>query len=124
MTEYVIDYKKNGHGIRVEKVSGKLKVMKDGKVLADSRNAMILEEDGLPPVYYIPISDVKEGILELTNRKSTCQYKGLASYYSIRTDGGKEENKAWRYADPTAEFDQIRDYVAFYPDAVDGFEVY
>ena len=47
MTEYVIDYKKNGHGIRVEKVSGKLKVMKDGKVLADSRNAMILEEDGL-----------------------------------------------------------------------------
>ena len=120
----VIDYVKNGHKIVVEKLGKKLKVTKDGAVIADTSEAVVLREDGYGPVYYLPVNDVRSEVLVPTDTKSVCPYKGRASYYSLKLNGKIQADKVWRYSEPKQEFTYIKDFVAFYPDAVDEFLEY
>ncbi len=45
-------------------------------------------------------------------------YKGNASYFSI-PGGNRSRNAVSTYETPFEAMEQIRDYVAFYPDRVD-----
>jgi len=45
---------------------------------------------------------------------STCPWKGLASYYSIRVDGKTNRDAAWYYPEPKEGATFIKDYVAFW----------
>ena len=49
-----------------------------------------------------------------------CPYKGDASYYSIPTGGDRACDAVWSYETPFEAMARIKDYVAFYPDRVDG----
>ena len=57
-----------------------------GRVLADSRDALVLREAAYPPVLYIPRKDVEMALLERTDHASYCPYKGDAGYlqYPVR----------------------------------------
>ena len=46
------------HPIAIERNPGRVVVRADGKILADSRNALTLRESSYPPVQYIPRADV------------------------------------------------------------------
>ena len=46
---------------------------------------------------------------------SFCEWKGQASYWSVRGDGRLIERAAWSYPEPFPRFASIRDYVSFYP---------
>ncbi len=119
--EKIIVYSKNGHKIFVEKVNGKIRLIKNGKSIIETSNALLLKEDGHDPVYYISFNDV-EKYLEPSDAHSICPYKGRASYYSLKYDNIIEKDKVWRYNNSSREFRKIRDYVAFYPDAIDKIE--
>ena len=119
--EKIIDYSKNGHKILVEKVDGKIRLIKNGEPIIETSGALLLSEDGYSPVYYIQFNDAR-GHLEPSETHSTCPYKGKASYYSLKYNNVIEKDKVWRYCNSTEEFEKIRDYVAFYPDAIDKIE--
>ena len=109
------------HRVATRPAGVRVQVMLNGKVIADSRDAVALEEthEGhvlAPVVYYIPRKDVKMDRLVRTDHKTHCPFKGDASYFSIK-DG--PENAVWSYEQPYDEMTAIRDLLAFYPDKVE-----
>ncbi len=90
-----------------------------GVTLAESRNAMRLEEGRLPPICYFPREDVNMDWFERSDYVSYCPFKGNATHYSLRRSDMAADNLLWSYEDPLGESAHIRDYVAFYSDQVD-----
>jgi len=91
-----------------------------GELIADSRDAVALEEGPYPVVYYIPRKDVRMDRLQRTSHRTHCPYKGDASYYSIQ-DG--PANAVWSYEQPKEGMLSIKGLLAFYPDKVDSIAV-
>jgi uncharacterized protein (DUF427 family) len=72
-------------------------------------------ETSHPPSYYLPPDDLRMEYFKATGRSSFCEWKGVAGYYTIQVGDQVAENAAWFYADPTPSFQDLKDYVAFYP---------
>src|ERR1700710_2695 len=94
-----------------------------GALIADTRDALILQEASYPPVQYIPRKDVDMKLLQRTDHATYCPYKGDCSYYSIPTGGEKSVNAVWTYEDTYPAVAEIKDHLAFYTDRVDKFDV-
>jgi uncharacterized protein (DUF427 family) len=105
------------HRITARPAGVRVRVTVKGEVIADTRDAVRLDEDGYHSVYYIPRRDVKMERLARSDHRSACPFKGEASYYSL-LDG--PENAVWSYEQPYDEMAAIKDLVAFYPDKVDS----
>jgi uncharacterized protein (DUF427 family) len=90
----------------------------DGTVLADSVRPMLLLETHLPPRWYVPREDVATDLLEPSDHHTTCAYKGVASYLSVR---GNERGRdlAWYYPDPRHDAQPVRDLVCFWSERSD-----
>jgi uncharacterized protein (DUF427 family) len=103
--------------IRTLPAGERMQVVVGGEVIADSTDAVRLEEGSYPPVYYFPRKDVKMDRLERTSHRTHCPHKGDASYFSIK---GGPQNAAWSYETPLEKMAAIRGLLAFYPDKVDS----
>ncbi|MEW6339082.1 MAG: DUF427 domain-containing protein [Pseudomonadota bacterium] len=112
------------HPITIEPNPAHIVVKLGGKVIADTREALTLREAAYPPVLYIPRRDVDMTLLERTEHATYCPYKGDCAYFSIPAGGARSVNAVWTYEKPYAAVAQIKDYLAFYPDRVDGIEVH
>jgi uncharacterized protein (DUF427 family) len=110
------------HPITIADAPRRVRVTFAGRIVADTKRALLLEEASYQPVVYIPREDVDMTLLRRTDHKTHCPYKGDASYYSIQTDGRVSENAIWTYEQPIAGVAAIAGYVAFYPNRVDGIE--
>jgi uncharacterized protein (DUF427 family) len=93
----------------------------NGEIVADSLEAMRLEEGDYPPVYYVPRKDVKMERLIRTSHTTHCPHKGDATYYSL-SNGRTARNAVWSYEQPLAQANAIREHLAFYPDKVDSID--
>jgi uncharacterized protein (DUF427 family) len=105
---------------RVESSSRHLRVVFNERVVAETRESLRVLETSHPPAYYLPAASVHNDYLSPTGRSSICEYKGVATYYSIRVGERVAENAAWSYHKPNAGYEAIRDYLAFYPGRVDA----
>jgi len=94
-----------------------------GHVIADTADALILEEPGHRPVVYFPREAVAMEYMSRTARTSHCPLKGDASYYTLLMDGNFAENAVWSYEDPVPGAELIECRLAFYADAVEVYEV-
>lgn len=101
--------------------SRRVRVELDGVVLADSTNARVLFETGLPPRWYIPKTDLRMDLLVPTGTATHCPYKGQAQYWSVRVDDRLVEDLAWSYRTPLPESQKIAGLVSFYSERVDLF---
>jgi uncharacterized protein (DUF427 family) len=104
---------------RVEESQRSVRVVLGGEVIAESTRAKRVLETSHPPVYYIPIEDIRLGVLIPSERTTFCEFKGGARYYTVQAGGRVEENAAWYYPDPSAGFEGIANHVAFYPARMD-----
>jgi len=111
------------HPITVTPNPAHIVVTVAGKVVADTRRALTVQESTYPPVQYIPIEDVEQSLLERTETVTYCPFKGDASYYSIPAGGVKSVDAIWVYEQPHDAVAEIKDHVAFYPDRVDAIEI-
>ena len=109
----------SGHTVEVAPSGRHVRVVLGGEPIADSRRALALEETGHPTRWYLPLEDVREGVLEPSERTSHCPFKGDANYYSARLNGDLYADVAWTYRDPIPEVAEIAGYVCFYPEKVD-----
>jgi uncharacterized protein (DUF427 family) len=111
------------HPITVTPTEARVVVTVAGKVVADSRSALTLQESTYPAVQYIPLTDVDRSVLERTATQSHCPYKGDASYYSIPLGGDRSVDAVWEYQEPNEAVAAIKGHIAFYPDRVDSIDI-
>ena len=93
-----------------------------GRVVADSRAALTLQEAAYAPVLYLPRADVDMALLERSAHATYCPYKGDCAYYSIPAGGERAREAVWTYEQPYDAVVSIGGHVAFYPDRVDSIE--
>ena len=106
------------HPITIKPAAGRWRVRFEGRVIADSGEALILKEASYPEVIYFPRKDVVMDALARTQHATHCPYKGDASYFSLRADGHLADNAVWTYETPFPAMEQITERLAFYPDKV------
>lgn len=105
----------------LEQSAKQIKIIFKDIAIADSDNTYRVLETSHPPVYYIPLADIKTEYLQPTQAQhSFCEWKGFASYYDLIVGDQKVSNAGWYYAQPTVNFEPIKDYVAFYPSKMDA----
>jgi len=98
---------------RIEDFERPIQVIFAGTTIADTHRAKRVLETSHPPCYYIPPSDVMMDHLIHTSRSTWCEWKGKATYYSVRVGDRIAENAAWAYLKPTPAFEPIQGWVTF-----------
>ena len=114
------------HTAHIEPSDKTWTVTRNGTVVARTSSAVMVHEhyngSDLPPVPYIPPSDVEVGLTGPTGHSTTCPVKGTAGYYSVDLgDGSADElaNSVWFYPEPISPLEPIAGYVSFYGDRYD-----
>ena len=103
--------------------SRRVQVKVGGEIVADSKRGHFLFETGLPTRYYLPAGDVRMDLLEATDLRTGCPYKGTANYYSVHVGSKTFENIVWFYPDPIPECPKIKDLLCFFNEKVDAILV-
>src|SRR5215210_1194427 len=103
------------HRIDVNRSSRHVKVSLGGRPPAESDRPLALFETGLPTRWYLPREDVNRDLLQPSDTRTTCAYKGHASTFSC----GRHADIAWTYPEPEREVEPIRDRICFYNEFVD-----
>lgn len=111
------------HPITITPAVTRWRVRFENHVIADTADALVLQEASYAPVVYFPRADVSMEYLSRTDRSTHCPYKGDAAYYTILMDGHFADNAVWTYEEPFPAMEQIRERVAFYPDKVEIYPV-
>ena len=114
--------KRPDHEIRIEPAGARIRVTFAGRVVAESRRALLLHESGYPPVYYLPEADLDLASTRESRRRTHCPFKGDASYRSLVVGGRVAEDALWSYPEPFDECAALAGHVAFYADRVDAIE--
>ena len=83
--------------------------------IARTRYALRLLETSHPPSFYLPWKDVARSFLQPGSGSSLCEWKGVASYWTLTDGARRQTNVAWSYPQPLAGAEVLSDYVAFYP---------
>ena len=104
---------------RLELVPQEVRIVLAGKTIALTQNAQRVLETSHPPVYYLP-RDSFTCAFEPSPRRSFCEFKGNAAYWSLREGEQLASECAWSYPDPTLAFAALRDHLAVYPQAMDA----
>jgi uncharacterized protein (DUF427 family) len=111
------------HPITIEAAKNRWRAFFAGHVIADSKDALILQEASYRPVVYFPRDDVAMEYMSRTDHSTFCPYKGEAAYYTILMDGQFAENAVWTYEEPFPAMGAIAGRLAFYPDQVKVYEL-
>lgn len=105
---------------KIEKVDKPIVVSHQCKIIAETGNALAVLETASPPNYYIPQVDVNMSkLIKMPNKSSMCEWKGPAVYWALRTMA--DQPIAWSYLKPFLEFEEVKGYLAFYPQKLECF---
>jgi uncharacterized protein (DUF427 family) len=108
-----------GHSIELRDEERRIEISVGGVVVATTDRAVVLQETGLPPRYYLPREDVRTELLHATDKSTECPFKGSASYWSVDADGRRHENVVWSYEEPIDGMERIAGRLAFFDERVD-----
>lgn len=89
----------------------KMQAVLNGTVVAESDNTVVVEGN-----HYFPEDSIRHEHFTASDLKTTCHWKGVASYYSVEAGGHRSNDAAWYYPDPKDAASQIRGRVAFWKD--------
>ena len=78
-------------------------------VVADSDATIVVEGN-----HYFPLESVKRDLLSPSDTRTTCPWKGVASYYTLAVDGRENRDAVWYYPEPMDAAKQITGRVAFW----------
>jgi uncharacterized protein (DUF427 family) len=96
-----------------------VRVELEGELLADSSRPYALFETTLPTRWYLPSEDVRHELLEPSQTRSHCPFKGAASYWSVRAGGELHPDLVWSYPEPIPECPGVAGLFCFLNEKVD-----
>ena len=99
--------------ITVAPAPGLWVVRAGGAVIAETANAVRLEEMGYEPVIYFPRADIAMELIDPSPTRTTCPHKGEASYWTIVAKSGPITDAAWSYETPHEGLSAIAGHLAF-----------
>lgn len=111
------------HPIIITQEPRRVRVVLGGETVVDTTRAVRLQEANYPAVFYVPRDDTRMVLLAPSTRRTTCPYKGQASYFSVDAGGKHAANAVWSYETPFPAVADIAGHLAFYPDRVDSIEI-
>ena len=85
------------------------KAIWNGVVLAESTEFEKVEEN-----IYFPPDTLNKAYFKPSSTKTSCEWKGEASYYHLEVNGLRNNDAAWYYATPKYAARALRGYVAFW----------
>ena len=103
-----------------EHIDAHVVVLLGGETVAEARRAVRTLETSHPPSFYLPPDAIRPGALMPAAGSSFCEWKGHARYFDVVAGGERRPRAAWSYPAPTPGFAMLRDFVAFYPAAMDA----
>jgi uncharacterized protein (DUF427 family) len=86
-----------------------MKATWENAVLAESDKTLVVEGN-----HYFPPDSIKKEFFQTSDTRSTCPWKGLASYYNVQVGDKVNQDAAWYYPEPKEAAKSIKDYVAFW----------
>lgn len=86
-----------------------MKAVWQGKVLAESGRTVVVEGN-----HYFPPDAIKREYFAPSDTRTTCHWKGVASYYHVRVGDQSNADAAWYYPEPKDAAKLIKDHVAFW----------
>ena len=86
-----------------------MKASWNGATIAESDDTVVVEGN-----HYFPMDALRREHITFSNHKTTCAWKGQASYLSLLVNGEMNTDAAWFYAAPTPEAAEIKGRVAFW----------
>lgn len=86
-----------------------MKAIWNDVTIAESNDTVVIENN-----HYFPANSIKKEYFKPSDTKSSCPWKGVASYYSIQVDGTRNNDAAWYYPDTKYAAKNIEGYVAFW----------
>lgn len=87
----------------------------DGRIIAETTDAVRVLETSHPPVYYLPRESFLPDVLKPADGTTFCEFKGIARYLSV----GSADAAGWFYPAPSAGFEGLVGRVAVYPAQMD-----
>lgn len=115
MTERPVLQPTADHPITITPTGRHVTVRVNGEVVAESDDALTLQESAYPAVQYLPLADVVSSALTRSDTTTYCPYKGEANYYNV----GSLDDVIWTYEQPYPAVADIAGRVAFYSDKAD-----
>lgn len=103
-----------------QSIDAHLRVVLDGRTIAETRRGVRTIETSHPPTYYFPPDDIAIDALRPVAGTSFCEWKGSATYFDVMSGDVVRPKAAWTYSDPTSAFAMICDHVAFYAADMDA----
>lgn len=104
---------------KLEPLRRRIRVMLAGEAIVDTLDALRVLETGHAPGYYVPLEAVRKETLEPSARRSLCDWKGTARYYSLRVGDVVAADAAWTFDKPNEGYEALTGWVSFYPRSVD-----
>ena len=86
-----------------------MKAVWKNTVIAESDDTVMVEGN-----HYFPEASVNREYISFSNHKTSCPWKGQASYYSIHVNGDVNPDAVWYYAEPKEAAANIKGRVAFW----------
>jgi uncharacterized protein (DUF427 family) len=104
---------------RLEDVPERVRVVFGGEVLAETEHAVRVLETAGAPVYYLPRTSFRDGALIARDIWTVCEWKGVAVYFDVISNGVTAEAAAYGYPEPFDDqvpaFSGLADYISIYP---------
>jgi uncharacterized protein (DUF427 family) len=116
-----VNYRIEGpaHRLLMHEFPRRVRARFGGETVADTTRAVLLHETGILPQVYVPLEDIRAGLIQPTGHHTYCPFKGTASYWTVTAGGQVAENAIWAYPEPNEEASWLRGYAGFYWDAMD-----
>lgn len=108
---------------RLERIDKHIQIIFNGATIADTRRAFRVLETSHPPVYYLPPEDIHQEYVHPVPGSSWCEWKGQATYFTVRVGDKTVERVAWSYPHPTHAFKEMAGFLAFYAGPMDACTV-
>ncbi len=105
--------------VRTEPSQKRVRVVLGGEVIVDTDDALYVWEAPNFPQYYLPLSDVVDGVLKPSPTTAHSPSRGTATYYTVRAGGIEKVDAAFSYDDSPME--ELRGRVRFDWRAMDAW---
>jgi uncharacterized protein (DUF427 family) len=86
-----------------------MKAIWNDMVVAESSDIVVVEGN-----HYFPMDSLKQEFIRPSQNRSTCSWKGEASYLSLEVHGELNADAAWYYPDPMPAAAPVKGRVAFW----------
>ena len=86
-----------------------MKAIWNNQVIAESDQTVVVEGN-----HYFPANSIHKEYFQESSLKSSCPWKGQASYYSLSVSGKTNADAAWYYPEPKDAAKEIKGRIAFW----------